>query len=133
MLRRVRVPSAPPFKLLKCLAFLQPSLPLSRSVIPKRTNSAFIGTGLEHRLRAYGLETLVITGVSTNNSVEATVRMAGNLGFQTYVVADACFTFARRDFHGRLRTADEVHSMSLANLHKEYCTVLDTAAVLADA
>jgi nicotinamidase-related amidase len=101
-------------------------------VIAKRTNSAFIGTGLEHHLRESGLETLVITGVSTNNSVEATARMAGNLGFQTYLVADACFTFARRDFHGRLRTADEVHSMSLANLHEEYCIVLDTAAVLAD-
>jgi nicotinamidase-related amidase len=102
-------------------------------VIGKRTNSAFIGTGLERHLRESGLETLVITGVSTNNSVEATARMAGNLGFQTYLVADACFTFARRDFHGRLRTADEVHSLSLANLHEEYCLVLDTAAVLADA
>jgi nicotinamidase-related amidase len=70
--------------------------------------------------------------VSTNNSVEATVRMAGNLGFQTYLVADACFTFARRDYHGRLRTADEVHSMSLANLNHEYCIVVDTASVLAD-
>ena len=102
------------------------------TVIPKRTNSAFIGTGLERHLRDSGLETLVVTGVSTNNSVEATVRMAGNLGFRTYLVADACFTFARRDFHGRLRTADEVHSMSLANLAGEYCTVLDTAAALAD-
>ena len=101
------------------------------SVIPKRTNSAFIGTGLESHLREAGLDTLIVTGVSTNNSVEATVRMAGNLGFQTYLVADACFTFGRRDFHGRERTADEVHSMSLANLHDEYCTLVDTAAVLA--
>ena len=74
---------------------------------------------------------LVIVGVSTNNSVEATVRMAGNLGFDTYLVSDACFTFARRDFQGRLRTAEEVHAMSLANLQGEYCTVLDTAAALA--
>jgi nicotinamidase-related amidase len=102
------------------------------TVIPKRTNSAFIGTDLERHLRESGLETLVVAGVSTNNSVEATVRMAGNLGFQTYLVSDACFTFARRDFHGRSRTADEVHAMSLANLNDEYCTVLDTAAVLAD-
>lgn len=101
-------------------------------VVAKRTHSAFIGTGLELHLRKSGLNSLVVTGVSTNNSVEATVRMAGNLGFQTYLVADACFTFARRDFHGRLRTADEVHSMSLANLDGEYCVVLDTAAVLAD-
>jgi nicotinamidase-related amidase len=97
-------------------------------VVGKRTNSAFIGTSLERHLRDCQLDTLVIAGVSTNNSVEATVRMAGNLGFQTYLVADACFTFARRDFHGRLRTAEEVHSMSLANLAGEYCTVLDTAA-----
>jgi nicotinamidase-related amidase len=102
------------------------------TVIPKRTNSAFIGTDLERHLREFGVETIVVTGVSTNNSVEATVRMAGNLGFQTYLVDDACFTFARRDFHGRLRTAEEVHSMSLANLHLEYCTVVDTAAVIAD-
>ena len=99
-------------------------------IVAKQTNSAFIGTGLERQLRDAGFGALVIAGVSTNNSVEATVRMAGNLGLQTYLVADACFTFARRDFHGRLRSADEVHSMSLANLDGEYCTVVDTAAVL---
>jgi nicotinamidase-related amidase len=102
------------------------------TVIPKQTNSAFIGTELERHLRESGIDTLVVGGVSTNNSVEATVRMAGNLGFRTYLVADACFTFARRDFHGRLRSADEVHSMSLANLAGEYCTVVDVATVLAD-
>jgi nicotinamidase-related amidase len=101
------------------------------TVIPKRTNSAFIGTELESLLRGSGIDVLVVSGVSTNNSVEATVRMAGNLGFQTYLVADACFTFARRDFHGRLRTAEEVHSMSLANLHGEYCTVINTSDALA--
>ena len=101
------------------------------TVVVKRTNSAFIGTDLERRLREGGHKRLVVTGVSTNNSVEATVRMAGNLGFETYLVADACFTFARRDFQGRLRTADEVHAMSLANLDDEYCTVIDTAAVIA--
>jgi nicotinamidase-related amidase len=99
-------------------------------VIPKRTNSAFIGTDLEQTLRATGLDTLVITGVSTNNSVEATVRMAGNLGFHVYLVNDACFTFARPDFQGRMRSADEVHSMSLANLDGEYCTVVNTSDVL---
>jgi len=94
------------------------------TVIAKQTNSAFIGTNLESRLRAAGHTTLVIAGVITNNSVEATVRMAGNLGFRTYLVEDATFTFGRRDWHGRWRTADEVHAMSLANLDGEYCTVV---------
>jgi nicotinamidase-related amidase len=99
------------------------------SVIPKQTNSAFIGTDLEERLRANGLHTLVVAGAITNNSVEATVRMAGNLGFQTWLVADGCFTFARSDWNGSPRSAEDVHAMSLANLDTEYCTVV-TADVL---
>jgi nicotinamidase-related amidase len=50
--------------------------------IPKRTNSVFIGTGLERSLRQAGLDPRVITGVSTNNTVATTVRMAGKLGFR---------------------------------------------------
>jgi nicotinamidase-related amidase len=99
-------------------------------VIVKHTNSAFIGTDLESRLRAAGHLTLVIAGVITNNSVEATVRMAGNLGFHTYLAEDACFTFGRRDWHGVFRTASDVHAMSLANLDGEYCTVMRVADIL---
>jgi len=101
-------------------------------VWPKQTNSAFIGGGLERHLRDNDLDTVVVAGVVTNNSVEATVRMAGNLGFRTVLVEDACFAFARRDFHGRLRSADEVHAMSLANLDGEYCEVTDTSTLLAN-
>ena len=95
-------------------------------VIAKRTNSAFIGTALESELRAEGHDSLVIVGVITNNSVEATVRMAGNLGFRTFLVADGCFTFAKRDWNGELRSAEDIHGMSLANLDGEYCTVVTT-------
>lgn len=100
------------------------------TVIAKQTNSAFIGTGLETRLRAAGITTLVIAGVITNNSVEATARMAGNLGFETCVVHDATFTFGRADFDGVPRTATEVHAMSLANMSGEYAAILSTAEVL---
>src|SRR5215471_3804903 len=102
------------------------------TIVAKKTNSAFIGTGLEAMLRAAGHMRLVMTGVITNNSVEATVRMAGNLGFDVLLVEDATFTFGKRDWHGRWRTADEVHAMSLANLHGEYCVVVTTDDVLRD-
>ncbi len=72
----------------------------------------------------------MVTGVITNNSVEATVRMAGNLGFETYLVEDACFTFGGKDWSGIWRTAAEVHAMSLANLDGEYCAVVRTEEVL---
>ena len=111
--------------------FKAEAVPLAgETVIVKRTNSAFIGTDLELQLRAAGHTRLVVTGVITNNSVEATVRMAGNLGFDVLLVEDAVFTFGKRDWHGRWRTADEVHAMSLANLHGEYCTVTSTNDIL---
>jgi nicotinamidase-related amidase len=73
---------------------------------------------------------LVIVGVSTNNSVEATARTAGNLGFKTYVVSDATFALAKTDFDGRARTAEEVHAMALANLQGEYASMITTSAAL---
>jgi nicotinamidase-related amidase len=103
----------------------------TETVIPKSTNSAFIGTHLEAFLREHGYETLVVTGVITNNSVEATVRMAGNLGFDTYVVADACFTVDKRDLAGELHPAERVHALSLANMHGEYATVVESKDIMA--
>jgi nicotinamidase-related amidase len=103
---------------------------VGETVIVKRTNSAFIGTDLESRLRQANHTLLVVTGVITNNSVEATVRMAGNLGFDTFLVEDATFTFGRKDWRGTWRTADEVHAMSLANLDGEYCSVIRTDEIL---
>jgi nicotinamidase-related amidase len=100
-------------------------------IIEKHTNSAFIGTSLESELHALGVRQMVITGVITNNSVEATARMAGNLGFDTFVVSDATATFGRHDFNGQWRTSGEVHAMSLANLAGEYATVLSTQQALA--
>ena len=111
--------------------FKAEAIPLAGEVvIAKRTNSAFIGTDLEARLRAAGQTVLLVAGVITNNSVEATVRMAGHLGFETFVVEDACFTFGRKDWAGTWRTAAEVHAMSLANLEGEYAAVVRTAQVL---
>jgi nicotinamidase-related amidase len=99
-------------------------------VVEKNVPDAFINTGLERWLDARGIREVVIVGVITNNSVEATARTAGNLGFKTFVVEDAAFTFDKADFAGRPRTADEVHSMSLANLRGEYATVVSTRALL---
>ena len=112
-------------------AFKTEATPLPEEiVVAKTTNSAFIGTGLEERLTQAGHVALVIAGVITNNSVEATVRMAGNLGFTTWLVEDACFTFGRKDWRGTFRSAEDIHAMSLANLDGEYCTVTTTDALL---
>ncbi|WP_044560602.1 cysteine hydrolase family protein [Azospirillum sp. B4] len=112
-------------------AFKDEAMPAAGEiVVAKRTNSAFIGSGLDDLLRGRGVTALVVAGVITNNSVEATVRMAGNLGYATTVVSDATFTFAKRDGRGRSWSAEDVHALSLANMAGEYATVATTEAVL---
>jgi len=110
----------------------QPGLaPLdTEHVVEKNVPDAFTHTGLERWLHARAIDRVVVVGVSTNNSVEATARSAGNLGFKTCVAADATFAFTRTDFDGVQRTAQEVHAMALANLHGEYATVTTAAQLL---
>jgi len=100
---------------------------IGEHIVEKNVPDAFIQSGLERWLHIRGIGQVVIVGVSTSNSVESTARTAGNLGFKTFVVSDATFTFAKKDYAGVQRSADEVHAMSLANLDDEYATVLDTA------
>ncbi|MEQ5843463.1 cysteine hydrolase [Paraburkholderia acidicola] len=100
-------------------------------VIFKEVNSGFIGTDLEQQLRARGAVTLVIVGITTDHCVSTTTRMAGNLGFETYLVANATATFERRAPDGQHFSAQQMHETALASLHGEFATVLDTATVLA--
>jgi nicotinamidase-related amidase len=105
--------------------------PLSdEKVIAKSTNSAFVATRLEETLEEIGATTLVVCGVLTHNSVEATVRHGGNLGYRVFVVADACWAVDKRDLNGRLWSAEEVHALSLAHMHGEYAQVVDSATAL---
>jgi len=53
-------------------------------VVEKRTNSAFVNTGLEERLRADGAEQVVVAGLTTDHCCSTTARSASDLGFETW-------------------------------------------------
>ena len=107
------------------------AVPLAgETVVGKTANSAFIGTALECMLDDLGATTLVLCGVLTPNSVEATARHAGNLGYQVFVVADACWAVDKVDLRGKRWPAEDVHALSLAHLEGEYATVVDVATAL---
>ena len=66
----------------------------------------------------------------TVNSVFRTTRMAGNLGFETYLVSDATAAFELTGHDGRKCSAQEIHDVTLATLNGEFATVVETKELL---
>ena len=91
-------------------------------VVDKRTNSAFVNTGLEERLRVDGAEQVVVAGLTTDHCCSTTARSASDLGFETWFVADATATHARAGFD-----AETIHATALASLDGEFAQVMTTA------
>jgi nicotinamidase-related amidase len=59
-------------------------------LVTKRHWGAFAGTDLEQQLKSRGIDTVVLTGISTNIGVESTARQGTGLGFAFVLVEDAC-------------------------------------------
>ncbi|MEM7194572.1 MAG: isochorismatase family protein [Pseudomonadota bacterium] len=99
-------------------------------VITKDVNSGFVGTNLEIELRRLNISRLVVVGFFTNFCVETTVRMAGNLGFDVYLVEDACATTNRIGFDGTDHDPEVVHQLSVASMHGEFCTAISASQAM---
>ena len=87
-LEEVRSPFLPDAPQTQLVPELEPNE--REAVIDKLTLSAFAGTPLELALRGASVEAVAIVGVATEIGIEPTVRHAGDLGFISVVVTDAC-------------------------------------------
>jgi nicotinamidase-related amidase len=99
------------------------------TVIKKNVNSAFIGTNLKELLENAKITTLVIVGLTTDHCISTTTRMAGNLGFDTFLVADATATFNKKGADGKNYPAELIHETALASLHKEFAEIVTTGFI----
>src|SRR5262249_1868626 len=63
-------------------------------IVNKTTSGTFSSTGLDHRLRALGISSLVVGGVVTNVCVETTARDAADRGYQVVLLDDGCAAFS---------------------------------------
>jgi len=99
-------------------------------IIKKNVNSAFIGTDLKEQLDAAFITKLVIVGLTTDHCVSTSVRMAGNFGYDTYVVDDATATFCKSGINGQFFSAGIIHETALASLNDEFATVIKTETLL---
>jgi nicotinamidase-related amidase len=58
--------------------------------VVKTRYSAFFGTSLDELLRARGIETVMVLGLTTNVCVQSSARDAWQRDYQTITVADCC-------------------------------------------
>ena len=89
-------------------------------LITKRHWGAFAGTDLEQQLKSRGIDTVVLTGISTNAGVESTARQGTGLGFAFVLVEDACSS-----------QNAEHHRFSFENIFPRLTRVRSTNEVLA--
>lgn len=99
---------------------LQPQV--GEPVIDKPGYCAFAATDLELILRTRGIDSLIITGVTTEVCVSSTLRSAIDRGFNCLTVSDACAS-----------AHPELHAAALAMINVEggiFGEVCDSAALL---
>lgn len=94
-------------------------------IIEKKVNSAFIGTDLKQKIDKLGIKKVVIVGLTTDHCVSSSARMAGNLGYDTFLVGDATAAFDKIGPNGTKYKAEMIHEIELASIHNEFATVID--------
>jgi len=95
---------------------VEPLTPLKNEiVVNKTTDSATTGTNYLQLLRFMGIETVVVTGIVTDQCVASTVRGLADEGFKVICVEDACAAGSM-----------ELHEAELKIMNVIYCDVLST-------
>ncbi|RVU06968.1 isochorismatase family protein [Novosphingobium umbonatum] len=88
-------------------------------VIPKQYPSAFFATSLASTLTAMGVDSVLLTGLSTSGCVRASCVDAMSHGFKTAVIADAC-----GDRHAA------PHEANLFDMNAKYADVVSEAEAI---
>ncbi len=88
-------------------------------VFTKTTDSAVAGTNLVLALRNMGIDTVVCTGVLTDQCVSGTVRSLADESFKVWLIEDACRA-----------STEEIQRAELEILNNIYCHVINTDELL---
>lgn len=89
-------------------------------VVKKVRYSGFVGTNLDARLNALGVDTLVVAGLTTECCVDSTVRDAFSLDYHVFIAADACAAYE-----------PEIHAASLKVMELNSAILTDTGQIAA--
>ncbi|MCT2400449.1 cysteine hydrolase family protein [Novosphingobium mangrovi (ex Huang et al. 2023)] len=86
--------------------------------IDKLMFDSFHGTDFDEQLKARGIDTVVMTGITTECCVDSTARSAFHNGYNVFVVSDACAAYE-----------PEMHTATLNVLEKNLALLVTSDAV----
>jgi nicotinamidase-related amidase len=101
--------------------FVGPTPQPGELVIPKMRYSGFFGTNLDMVLKAMGVDTLLVCGLTTECCVDCTVRDAYHLDYHVFIATDATGAYE-----------PDIHASALKNLELN-CAILVTVDEVARA
>jgi nicotinamidase-related amidase len=97
----------------------------NESIIIKHFPNSFLQTGLESKLKEKEITKVVVVGMMTHMCIDATVRAAVDLGYETTLIEDACAT-RELSYQGKVVPAEQVHYAFVGALNGMYCAVTST-------
>lgn len=101
----------------------------NESIIIKHFANSFLQTELESQLKDKGITKLVVVGMMTHMCIDATVRAAVDLGYETTLIEDACAT-RELTYQDKVVSAEQVHYAFVGALQGMYAEVTSTEAFL---
>ncbi|MDT8311700.1 MAG: cysteine hydrolase family protein [Methylophaga sp.] len=95
-------------------------------VITKNFPNAFVQTELDERLKALGVENIVLAGFMTHMCVNSTAHGGFNLGYKPTIVASTTATRSLLAADGKLVPAQQVQDAAIASTRDLYAAVVKT-------
>lgn len=97
----------------------------NENIIVKNFPNSFLQTDLENKLRAKNIDKVIVVGMMTHMCIDATVRAAVDLGFETTLLEDACAT-RELPYQDKVVPAEQVHYAFISALDSMYASVIST-------
>lgn len=101
----------------------------SESITIKNFPNSFLNTDLESKLKENGVDKVYVAGMMTHMCIDATVRAAVDMGYDTTLIEDACAT---KDLTYGDKTVDaqQVHYSFVGALDGMYAEITTTGEFL---
>ena len=69
--------------------------------------------------------------MTTNHCISSTVRMSGNLGYETYLVSDSTACFNTKGLDGKIIDCNAIYESAIASLNEEFAIIINSKQLFA--